>query len=421
MNRIILVSLFLAMCNLLIAQDLKTLANKEIDNENYLKAVSYLEQAVVSDPKDSEAWYLLGHCLHWLYYDSVPFTGYNQHASDRVLDCLQKALDRDPRLRNCYGVIGSEYGARAVNELQSGNRSGFINQLRLGQKAGGYPDWLLEYARNTLNSCGQDAILFAGGDADVFPVWYCQFIENVRTDVTLIPVALLDRPWLILLLKSGLNDFIQPVAMTWTREQIMDMHIIKWMTQIVDLPVPLEARRRFDTIDSSLQWILTPDIQRNDRNFLSINRIILLGLLTANNWHRPVHFTLGCQPWMLSDLNNHLQLHGITMEFVPFLTEVTGKKINIDATTRVLKDANNFQKFATLKIQNIPSISPVLNNYRVAYLQTCDSLLNSGDFKSACRIFDLMEANVPESVFPIPDGWKNGIDNLRERIKASRY
>jgi hypothetical protein len=421
MNKIIICLLSLLSYNLLIAQNFKTLADKEIDDENYPKAISYLEQVVASNPKDAEAWYLLGHCLHWLYYDSVPFTGYDQRASDRVLDCLQKALTLDPHFRNCYGVIGSEYGARAVNELQAGNRLNFINQLRLGQKAGGYPDWLLEYARNTLNSCGQDAILFAGGDAEVFPIWYCQFIENVRTDVTLIPMPLLDRPWFILILKAGLNDFIQPVAMTWTREQIMDMHKTKWTTRTVDLSIPLEAQRRFNTTDSSFQWTLTPDIQSNDRNFLSINRIILLGLLSANNWQRSVHFTLGCQPWMLSDLNDHLQLHGISTEFVPFSTEVTGKKINIEATTRLLKDANNFQKVVNLKNQNIPSISPVLTNYRIAYWQTCDSLLHSGNFKSACLIFDLMEANVPESVFPMPDGWKTEFDNLRERIKASRY
>lgn len=421
MNKIILSTLFFAICNLVTAQNLKTLANNEINDENYPKAISYLEQAIGSNPTDAEAWYLLGHCLHWLHYDSVPPTGYDQRASDRVLDCLQKALALDPHLGNCYAVIGSEYGGRAVNELQVGNRKGFMNELRLGKKAGGYPEWLLEYARNTLNSCNPDAILFAGGDADVFPIWFCQFIEHIRPDVTLIPVAFLDRAWFILILKSGLDDLIRPVGMTWTHEQIMDMHAAKWTSRSIDLPVPLEAQRRFDANDSSFQWILTPDLQRNERTFLSINKIILLGLLTANNWHRPVQFTLGCPPWILSDLNDHLQLHWTTTELVPFSIKAKGKKINIEATTRFLTDTNNFRKLGTLKEEDIPSISPVLTNYRVVYLQTCDSLLHSGDFKSARFIFDLMETNVPSNVLPMPDNWKTEINNLRERIKESKY
>ncbi|MGA9406302.1 MAG: tetratricopeptide repeat protein [Bacteroidota bacterium] len=421
MNKIILSTLFFAICNLVTAQNLKTLADSEINDENYPKAISYLEQAIASNPNDAEAWYLLGHCLHWLHYDSVPLIGDERHTSDRVLDCMQKALALDPHLRNCYAVIGSEYGGRAVKELRAGNLAGFMTELRLGKKAGGYPEWLLEYARNTLHSCNPDAILIAGGDADIFPVWYCQFIEHIRPDVTLIPVTLLDRPWFILILKSGLDDFIRPVGMTWTREQIMEMHPAKWTSRSIDFSVPSEAQRRFDTNDSSFQWILTPDLQRNDRTFLSINKIILLGLLTANNWHRPVHFTLGCPQWILSDLDDHLQLHCTTTELVPFSIKAKGKKINIEATTRFLTDTNNFRRLATLKEQNIPSISPVLANYRAVYWQTCDSLLHSGDFKSARLVFDMMETNVPTSLLPMPDSWKNEIDNLRERIKVSKY
>ena len=201
----------------------------------------------------------------------------------------------------------------------------------------------------------------------------------------------------------------------------MDMHAAKWTSRSIDLPVPLEAQRRFDANDSSFQWILTPDLQRNERTFLSINKIILLGVLTANNWHRPVHFTLGCPPWILSDLNDHLQLQSTTTELVPFSIKAKGKKINIEATTRFLTGTNNFRKLGTLKEQDIPSISPVLSNYRAVYLQTCDSLLHSGDVKSARFIFDLMETNVPSNVLPMPDSWKTEIDNLQERIKASKY
>ena len=419
MDKMIFYLLLFSTCSVLVAQDFKSLAAKEIEVENFAKAVSYLEQAVASNPNDAEAWYRLGHCLHWLSYDSAPLPGYDPRASDRILDCMHRALALDPHLRNCYSVIGSEYGVRAVHELQSGSRSGFINQLRLGRNAGGYPDWLLEYARNILNSCGSDAILFTGGDAEVFPVWYCQFIDNVRTDVTLAPAALLDRSWFILALKSGLDNSVRPVAMPWTREQIMEMHLSKWTTQTLDLPVPLGAQKRFGIADSTFQWVLPSDLQRDDRSLLSINRIIILGLLSANNWQRPVHFSLGCQSWMLSNLDDHLQIHAMTYELVPFLTKAKGRKVNMEATTGFLANPNNFHQLVTLKDQDIPYISGPLHNYRLVYWQTCDSLLRKSDFKSARLTFDAMEANVPANVLPMSAGEKTAFDEMRTRIRAS--
>jgi hypothetical protein len=419
MKTMTLYLLLFSMCNVLIAQDFKTLAAKEIEAENFANAVRYLEQAVTLNPNDAEAWYRLGHCLHWLSYDSVPIPGYDQRASDRILNCMQKALSLDPRLRNCYSVIGSEYGMRAELQLQSGKRAGFIRQLRLARNAGGYPDWLLEYARNILNSCGPDAILFTGGDAEVFPIWYCQFIDNVRTDVTLAPVPLLDRPWFILTLKSGLDSSIRPAAMPWTREQIMDLHVSKWTAQALDLPVPLEVLRRFGVNDSTFQWVLPADLQRDDRNLLSINRIVTLGLLRANNWQRPVHFSLGCHSWMLSNLNDHLQFHGFTYELVPFSIKDKGRKVSIETTTRFLMSPDNFRQLTTLKDQDIPYISGPLKNYRLVYWHTCDSLLRSGDLKSARLVFEAMETNVPASALPMSEGEKTAFDEMRTKIKAS--
>ncbi len=408
--------LLFSLTNVLVAQDFKTLSSQEIDKENFAKALSYLEQAVASNSNDAEAWYLLGHTLHWLSYDSAPLPGFDQHTSDRVLDCMQKALTLDPTLRNCYSVIGSEHGARAEHELRTGNRLGFVRELRLGRQAGAYPDWLLEYARNTLNSCDSNAILFVGGDADVFPSWYSQFIDSVRTDVTLIPVSFLDRPWFILALKYGFENTIRPVVMPWGREQILDMHISKWTIQTIDLPVPPGAQRRYSVADSTFRWVLTPDLQRDDRKLLSINRIIMLGMLKANNWQRPVHFSLGCQSWMLLDLNACLQLHAMTLQFVPF--PVRARKVNMDATTRFLTNSNNFVRLPTFKDQDIPYISAPLNNYRFVYLQTCDSLLHEGNFNGARLIMDAMEENVPASVLPMPKGWRTEIDDLRSRIKS---
>ncbi|MDP2337898.1 MAG: DUF2723 domain-containing protein [Bacteroidota bacterium] len=54
-----------------------------------------------------------------------------------------------------------------------------------------------DLARDYLESCEKDAILFTHADNDTYPLWYCQEVEGIRRDVRVVVMPYLQAEWYI--------------------------------------------------------------------------------------------------------------------------------------------------------------------------------------------------------------------------------
>jgi hypothetical protein len=70
-----------------------------------------------------------------------------------------------------------------------------------------------DLARNYLESCEKDAILFSHADNDTYPLWYCQEVEGIRRDVRVVVMPYLQAEWYI---KQLQRKFYQNEALKMT-------------------------------------------------------------------------------------------------------------------------------------------------------------------------------------------------------------
>ncbi len=388
-------------------EKLRQLGIEAFEAADYVSAVEFITQALEHAPRDAELHYLLGYYLHYLCYDSVPLPGFSRETSDEVLAHLSRAVELDPGMGDARYFMSAEYGGRAREELRHGDVEGAREQLVAARSAGAFPDWLLEYGRNTLESCGANGILILGGDAETNAVHYMQLIEGVRTDVTAIPAALLERPWFIEILTQGVEDAVKPVKMEWSLDQIRDMRPYKWKANVIRLPIAGEDRERF------IEWSIRPDLTRGDgRQLLGAGRAAFAEILRANRFVRPVHFSPGSPVQLREGLEDHVRLSGFAFRLDP--EPGAGESgVDLERTRQLLLDVARYRDLPNIVDTDMPRVSGILQNYRACFLRLASAELQHGRTEQAREVLEAMEKHVPESVLPMPAGIAEAVRRIR--------
>ena len=93
-------------------------------------------------------------------------------------------------------------------------------------RSGNYVAW--DYSYNILQSVGPNGILFTNGDNDTFPLWYLQEVENVRKDVAVVNLSLLNTPWYIKQWKEARPDETKFINLTDKKVDEITSRLTRW-------------------------------------------------------------------------------------------------------------------------------------------------------------------------------------------------
>jgi tetratricopeptide (TPR) repeat protein len=397
-----LLSLFLV-CNLTFAQQIsmKDQAIEQFKKENYSQAISLMEKALIDNPKDAEIYYYLGFFNHYNAYDSRPLQGYDSSYSQKILKYLDKALEINPNYGDAKYFYLTECSAAAFKEYQNNNLLKVKQYFEKAYQKGAIPDWAIELGKNMLSSCDNNAILFTHGDFSLNICLFAQLHYDFRKDITVVPLALLDRPSFVLALSDNVSSkVIHGLNTGLSKEQILDIHPYKWDTLTVKLQINSALKKEYSLPnDYSMEWVIEPDLISNrmvakiegensrPRAYISPTRAMLLNIIETNNWDRPIYFTNTFETYFLAGLDKYFQNCGLVSKLTPIKTNKTKWEINLSVLENLVFNTS-LDKLKTIIDNDQPRASGITGLYSSSYYWLADYYSSVGRKNDIVKVID---------------------------------
>lgn len=291
-----------------------------------------------------------------------------------------------------------------------------------------------DLAKDYLESCAPNAILFSYGDNDTYPLWYAQEVEGIRPDIRVINFSLLGIDWYINELRYKVNQS-DPIDVIWTAEQIeggkrdyvlyrpkenipetnyYDLYDLMKNYVGSDDPAKMEDRGGGEALNTfPVKKVSVPvdkamvlkngTVNATDsvvsevrfeipKGAMVKNDLALLNIIAANKWNRPIYFT---NPSVDLGFDQYLRRDGLSFRLIP----VENQRVNTDW---MLDKAMNKFGFGNANVKGVyfdEENRRHLNTLRSAYaelamdlatknrkedaikvLQRADKMLNQGNF-----------------------------------------
>jgi hypothetical protein len=305
-----------------------------------------------------------------------------------------------------------------------------------------------DYSYNMLVSCEPDAILYTNGDNDTFPLWYLQEVEKVRPDVRIVNLSLLNTDWYINQIKNnelqyerdGEKITARKVAIGYSDKQILGdpkvpnsaIQPIAWKARTFGIDVPKEQYWK-DWVESGrekpagwdtmavpkMTFEVQPTIRSQYGEGLRVQDLLVLDILFANRFNRPIYFAITVSPDNTVGLSRYLRMDGLVSKLVSVPDVGLSYK-------HIHENLSKNYKFRNLNNPNVvydDNIRRLTQNYRSLYLQLADYFRSRrhqqdgpalhtyfndayptmNDDQRALSILDRMQTLLPDSIIPMRD------------------
>lgn len=300
-----------------------------------------------------------------------------------------------------------------------------------------------DMARNYLESCAPNAILFSYGDNDTYPLWYVQEVEGFRTDVRVVNLSLLSADWYMKqmmkkvndadalpihidpeLIKDGVRDVIYyqdysipnhvPVKdllnvmlsdNPQNKVQLQSGEFVNLLpTKKMELAIDKKAVLANNVVPKEWESAVVDTMRWTySLNYVSRAELSMLAILANNNWERPIYFTITTPEDNYIGLDRYLVSEGFAYRLMPVdfgLKEGDPSSIeNVEQTYD-----NIVNKFSWGNIGNASYVDPDSYRYISMYVgtiygQTAQQLLSAGETDKAKKLVLNAYDNMPKRAY----------------------
>lgn len=286
----------------------------------------------------------------------------------------------------------------------------------------------VDSARNFLASCAPNAILFTGGDNDTFPLWYVQEVEGFRTDVRVIVLSYFDTDWYVEQMtrkvneseaipfsleynnyKKGTNDVLYVMEREGL-EAISAKEYLKLIKNDSDLLKLSSSSRTSINMVPARNLILDVDTQKvfNDGlipegmedlmvsqinmrvkgSYMTKGSLMLVDMITTNNWERPIYFNNTSLATIGFDLEDYVVMEGLTYRLLPVRKpqESRTELVNTDLAYKNIMENFAFRGMDNPNNYFDDEYRRFVSNHRSSINSVAIALLDEGDMEKAAGI-----------------------------------
>lgn len=294
----------------------------------------------------------------------------------------------------------------------------------------------VDSAKNYLNSCAPNGILYTGGDNDTFPLWYAQEVEGVRTDVRVVVLSYYNTDWYIgqtmqqmyeskpfpytltaqNYISGGPNDYLpyyDAGIKSMDLKQFLELvkkdykglrmyptaNVIP--TKDIVLKVDVAKVRALGIVPPDLDSLIVPEMHlRLTGGGIYKNDLAMLDILATADWERPIYVNETSLAQFNVDLRRYVVQEGNAYRILPVFNKAEDPQERL-VNTQLAFD-NMTKKFQFRGLQD-PSIyytedyRKFVLNHRSSFLQLADAFIKKGDPAKARETLLFSLEKMPDS------------------------